>query len=62
MFIENVGQDGIIEHSNLKDQIISSDINGKIEKLRQSCDNFWVHNRKDIIYDYTIATDNILVP
>ena len=62
VFIENVGQDGILENSNLKDQIISSNINEKIEKLRQSCDNFWVYNRQETICVCTIATNNIFVP
>ena len=56
------GQGGIIENSNFKDQIISSDINEKIEKLRQSCDNFWVHNQQETICDCTIANNNIFVP
>ena len=34
----------------------------KSKELRQSCDNFWLHNWQETICDCTIANGNILVP
>ena len=50
------------ESSKNKPRTISFNVNGKFEKLRQSCVSFWVHNRQETIFVCTIATDNFVVP
>ena len=59
---EFIGQNGVIENNNFKDQIISSDTSGKIGKLRHSCDNVRIHNQRKTICVCTFANGNIRVP
>ena len=37
---------------------ISSDVNGKVTKSRQSCDSFWVHNLQETTFVCTISIYN----
>ena len=54
-----IGQDSVIENNNFEDQIISPDISGKIRKLRQGCNSFWIHYEHEV-KSCTIATDDLI--